>query len=579
MKNITIRLLILAMMLVIDDIGYSQQDKNYIKNYDFENLKLNSYPDDQGQVDLLQNWETRTKIDAIQGVSSNYWLHSPDLYTNSFIPTISTTVSIPPQAHSGSNYVGMLPYELIEQEFDNDLMEGDGYYTFSAYIYLPTNNSSWWNDNQFTVFLAKNRIEYEWENKAVDMCKQGYVTYNTSNNTRFEIGTIDLSSVQKGQWHKISFTFKAPSDVASIDGYDYIVLDMIKPNYNPNSCGTIVPCTSCHDGGYLFIDDLSLENAEMCGAYCAPNLGNLHFTHELHNGLIATTMPWFFAIENAIGIELDVFDRWGGHVYHQDAFDVNGLKDVGYSDYMFGWMGVLANGSVLQQGVYVFKLKIWNCHQTFYNERDVTYVVGNGGGTQGWDIHNYTLNNCCPDNLYFQNQVISGTQKFGADKFIYAGSNVTSGTQGPVVISGGSSIKFIAGQNIFLSPGFSVAQGGTFEGFIDECYTFKLMEIDDRRYHMETFMNQKMYDQEAFITIYPNPNQGNFTIQSNRLKGQSGVVKIYDMLGNVLYEEHIVECSSNQIALHLEKLEKGLYQVSLITSKETIPYLTTLIIN
>lgn len=39
------------------------------------------------------------------------------------------------------------------------------------------------------------------------------------------------------------------------------------------------------------------------------------------------------------GIQLEVYNRWGELIHEQNALDVNVLKDVGYNDYLFAWLG------------------------------------------------------------------------------------------------------------------------------------------------------------------------------------------------------------------------------------------------
>jgi hypothetical protein len=60
--------------------------------------------------------------------------------------------------------------------------------------------------------------------------------------------------------------------------------------------------------------------------------------------------------------------------------------------------------------------------------------------------------------------------QYEARQSIFAGSNVTGGTQGDVIIKDNSNITFAAGESIVLGPGFSVEAGSTFHAYIKDFY-------------------------------------------------------------------------------------------------------------
>ncbi len=448
---------------------YTFSQTNYIYNPDFEAMDPGANPTTQGAVDDLQSWETRTKL--VEYGTQDYFLHSPDLYTANYSPAAAGGLNqltfnvTPPTPHSGANMVGMLPYELIQQRFNNQAMDDGELYTLSMYIWLPDNDPTWFQSHALDVFLAKNRVEYKKENG--EICQQDYVDYNIDNvlnlNERFDIGqkNLNLTSFPTDQWHRVSFTFKAPNNIQA--SWDWLVIDVKKTNYQDN-CQTD-PCDACF-GAYLFIDDVSLQKADYCNALCSPPRfmqGPINFTgRSVNDQIISSCYPWYIPVQNAIGIQLEVYNRWGELIHEQNALDVNVLKDVGYNDYLFAWLGEASNGNYIYDGSYPFKLHIWNCNHNLEIVGDMTNVYGGcSGSVQGEDIVNPELNDCCPRVIYIQNKIYSGPQlmpKIGADERIFAGSNVNPGSpNGPVIVQAGVTLKYIAGIEVRLEPGFSAA--------------------------------------------------------------------------------------------------------------------------
>lgn len=279
---------------------------NLINNEGFEDLI--TQPTAQGQVSLAAGWITE------DFVVSRAYLHSPDLWTPTFSPVgngmLNPNVTSPPSAHSGSNMIGMQPYELIQQKLSSAGLVPGKFYTCSMYIWLAKDDPTWWLDNSLEIWFAADRIKYLSEsffhgnNNPQNICNFDYVTY-ASNLTTLSSLQLNLANFPFGQWHKVSFQIQVPLDATQSD-YTWFGVDQIKPNYSaPTSNANAFAC----EGGYLFIDDISIE--DVCSSYCPSSLASIAFTSNLPNAMAATCSPWFFTVQNAMLIQFNVFDRWG----------------------------------------------------------------------------------------------------------------------------------------------------------------------------------------------------------------------------------------------------------------------------
>jgi hypothetical protein len=71
------------------------------------------------------------------------------------------------------------------------------------------------------------------------------------------------------------------------------------------------------------------------------------------------------------------------------------------------------------------------------------------------------------------------------------------------------------------------------------------------------------------ISIYPNPNNGLFKLDLGSDKTQSVSIKIYSIVGSIVYDQKAIETNSFY-NMDLQHVEKGVYYVSIKTDKETI---------
>jgi len=72
------------------------------------------------------------------------------------------------------------------------------------------------------------------------------------------------------------------------------------------------------------------------------------------------------------------------------------------------------------------------------------------------------------------------------------------------------------------------------------------------------------------FTIYPNPTQQDIYINARLFSGNKGQVKVYDLLGRVVFEKDYDELPDHPIAVNLDRFETGIYNVFLIVDNKRI---------
>ena len=507
--------------LLIMSISLFGQSTDYINNGDFESGPT---PYCYAEAENASFWKDRMVRDG------NRYMHSPDLFDYNVTFTASvcldgqvggfTKLTIP--GHSGNRYMGMAAYELLQQQYNNTLVPGQ-HYTISMEIVLSNEFPSNWSggNSRLNVYLAKSEVKYQSENDANKYCTSDYVNHTSGvfqdihKVASFEPSIQDYPTAEG--WKRVSGSFRAWDN---IDDYDWFVIELEIIDYDP-PVGASNNCA----GDYIFIDDVSMKNAEFCDSPCAPSLGAISYWRYVDNQVVYNDPPtgvivggsagqsFYFYAQNAIGIDFTVFNGWGGEsIYNQYAFDPNGLKDVGYDDYWFTWNGEDHNGNFLYPGndVFVYNLKLWNCgpgNMINYIGEELLYVPSNLNNVAGYDIVNYSLDNCCEDHAYYQNTTFNGYFRKDVVDHITAGNNVTSGPQGPVVVTSSGNVLFHAGEAVNLEPGFTVANGGEFSAVISDCiYGDVKNSLEDRRIVLESgFVHDEENPADYIVKLWPNP--------------------------------------------------------------------------
>ena len=557
--------------------GYFQ---NFISNSSFE--VISGTPTDQGQADKATFWKDNFYLGNENGP---IYYHSPDLYTPnaSFTQPTTPAPSFPTSAHSGSNYVGMQPYELIQQSFDASGFQAGKSYTFSAWIWLANNDPTWWNNVALNVFLAENTVSYV-DNTShsggigyqTHMCSSDYVSYDFTNNPVILLGTqnLDLSSYPTGQWHQIAFIFNAPATHATL--YNHLVVDLVKPGFgvvsNPcNNANIIAPCSLC-EGGYMFVDDVTIKPSMHCDSYCTNKINGITIDSNgggFQTGWEASCVPFAPDIKNAIGINLTVIERNQSVVVGtQSAFDINGLQDTGFPDYEFTYFGT----SNIAVDSYVFEVEIFNCHEDKFYYPVVTNIGGNCGIPED-NTMNAIQADCCPQNDYFENQTLSGANSYGVDQNIYVGVN-SGGTTGVVTIAAGSVIEFSAGQNVIVEPGgLTVQPGGFYTAVIQPCVSGHRQEKSTRRVFIDSLLTDSIQNKittiltanskRPGISVNPNPSNGMINLVYNKDVYVIDAIEVYSIEGGKVYS---LPWNMNNSSMDLSPLNNGVYYLKILSA-------------
>jgi gliding motility-associated-like protein len=134
------------------------------------------------------------------------------------------------------------------------------------------------------------------------------------------------------------------------------VLEIALANQSPNAKITVEliasDCTQSGHGGCAFIDCVEIvpcTNATGAISMFVPNA----FTPD-GNGINDTWGP--LGVTNATLVEIDVYNRWGGRVFHAAPLSVGGFSGANLSL----WDGTL-NGSPLPIDVYPYVIRARNC--------------------------------------------------------------------------------------------------------------------------------------------------------------------------------------------------------------------------
>jgi trimeric autotransporter adhesin len=138
-------------------------------------------------------------------------------------------------------------------------------------------------------------------------------------------------------------------------------------------------------------------------------------------------------------------------------------------------------------------------------------------------------------------------------------------------ISNGASGIYHAGNFVSLKPGFTSVAGSAFHAYIAGCTDTYLKSgiFTEENLPYETNNdsapeNPSVLDSNNSVSAYPNPNNGNFTLQVGNSNPKD--VIIYDMLGTVIFKLNNV--SDQNIDIDISQHSKGLYLVKVIDGSD-----------
>jgi len=165
-----------------------------------------------------------------------------------------------------------------------------------------------------------------------------------------------------------------------------------------------------------------------------------------------------------------------------------------------------------------------------------------------------------PVTLSITNQVFpfSADECFGATDTITVAGNGTT-----VTFESGSTINLIAGQSIMFFPGFHAKEGNATYARIttngEFCFPIESSIVSNSLDEKSQFTIEGEHNLiEKRLKVYPNPNNGRFTIRIEGLE-QAAQIEIYNLLGVIVYQDKII----TEKTIDITNIQPGLYFVKI----------------
>ncbi|MDD3692158.1 MAG: S8 family serine peptidase [Bacteroidales bacterium] len=209
---------------------------------------------------------------------------------------------------------------------------------------------------------------------------------------------------------------------------------------------------------------------------------------------------------------------------------------------------------------------------------------------------NFTVLSSLENDLYLQNQTISsGAETYNAMNKIEIGYNVTSNiSQGNFVVTRDANVTLHAGDVIVLKPGTTITPGpnGSFRAYVDPFFTctqypmgimanrdnslytgIKDYEVEliekSQALITESLITEDLMLVETFFKIYPNPSNGDISIEYSLNESDIVEISLYDNSGRPVYKlknKSLHEAGTYQVRLTGVDLPSGIYYCVLQTN-------------
>jgi PKD repeat protein/uncharacterized membrane protein len=213
-------------------------------------------------------------------------------------------------------------------------------------------------------------------------------------------------------------------------------------------------------------------------------------------------------------------------------------------------------------------------------------VTWNAAGIQ---VLTVTPSNECGDGLTQTLNVTVGTEPTIPDEIEVADITVSSGeiicfnAIDTITVAGGgtiveflsgSTVELIAGGSIFLLPGFHANEGSLTHAYITTDSTFcdgvsGITIVDqpaDKSIEEKPLPEkQAVVPGEKSVKVYPNPNNGQFTLELTNIES-GATVCIYNLLGESVYKSKAKNQDSHKV--NLPYIKRGIYFVKVMDGKE-----------
>jgi YD repeat-containing protein len=176
-----------------------------------------------------------------------------------------------------------------------------------------------------------------------------------------------------------------------------------------------------------------------------------------------------------------------------------------------------------------------------------------------------------PENLPISNLTLTN----GANECFNAYDTITvAGGVSTVEFLSGSTVNLIAGSSVILLPGFHAYEGSYTHAYITTDGLFcdgapgspVVCQPVEKSVEEEIISEkQAISPEEKSIKIYPNPNNGQFTLELTNIDGNTEV-SIYNLLGGMIYR--LEETDNVFMKIEMPEIKRGIYFVKVSNGKE-----------
>ncbi|MDA3881444.1 MAG: T9SS type A sorting domain-containing protein [Prolixibacteraceae bacterium] len=199
-----------------------------------------------------------------------------------------------------------------------------------------------------------------------------------------------------------------------------------------------------------------------------------------------------------------------------------------------------------------------------------TLVVNDGVVNSQQDTVVITVRNISTD-LQVSNTTLTDAEM---DCFNAYNTITVAGDETSVVLSSGSSANFIAGQSICFLPGFHAHAGSYAHGYITTTGSFcddlpqaivaAPEPVAEKSIMPEQQPSGPQEIVEQSIVVYPNPNNGRFTIKLNNIDSETRVL-MYSAVGQKVYD---VTMTEQLHSVELPNVQRGIYFIKAINNQK-----------
>jgi hypothetical protein len=152
---------------------------------------------------------------------------------------------------------------------------------------------------------------------------------------------------------------------------------------------------------------------------------------------------------------------------------------------------------------------------------------------------------------------------------------IVAGDGNPVIIQNMAVVDFIAGKSIHFLPGFVAQSGSKVHAYISSdgvfcSVPFMASIVEAPPHEKEVKLNEQLEEKddlspEMQVKVYPNPNNGNFTIDLINFESKASI-SIYDLTGSIYFESKMEHTTTNQLSFSF--LRKGIYFVKVTSNNK-----------